>query len=234
MQNTNGVIQSKAASFPSTIKRKQFKEQFRKKYCEALLSNRVLIAEGRTEYDSIPAAARRLHELDPKKYSSLEALGIAVIDAETDSQIEPIATLLRTFGKRVYAFFDSQEIEQRRKIIASVDIGFESTEKSFENLLLNTVPIARLKAFALSLVADEEWPQHISEPTVTSTEDLIKDSLRQYFSWSKGSAGAANLLETCTLLEIPEFIRNSIEAIKKDVEPQPPTSESSAPVGGAD
>lgn len=64
LQNTNGVIRSVPASFPDAVKRKQFKEQFRKKYCEALLSKRVLIVEGRTEYDSIPVAARKLNKLD--------------------------------------------------------------------------------------------------------------------------------------------------------------------------
>lgn len=215
LQNINGVIRSAFASFPDTIKRKQFKEQFRKKYCEALLSKRVLIAEGRTEYDSIPVAARRLNELDSSKYSSLEALGISIIDAETDSQIEPIGKLLKSLGKIVYAIYDKQEDMQSAKIIAAVDKGFESPVKTFEKLVLDGVPAARLNTFAVSLVTDGEWPSHITpNPTTTSDVADIKTVLEKYFGWSKGSAGTANLLETCTLDEFPEFIKSTIEAIK--------------------
>lgn len=220
LQNTDGLIRSVVASFPATVKRKQFKEQFRKKYCEALLSKRVLIAEGRTEYDSIPVAARRLSELDSVKYSSLEALGISIIDAETDSQIEPIGALLKSLGKRVYAIYDKQENIQKAKIIAAVDIGFESPMKSFEKLLLTSVPVTRLKKFVEGLVTDGDWPAHIVSPTASSTDVEVQDALQTYFGWAKGAAGAANLIETCDLSEIPEFIRNSIEAIKKDVEPK--------------
>lgn len=226
LQNNNGVIRSVPASFPNTIKRKQFKEQFRKKYCEALLSKRVLIAEGRTEYDSIPVAARRLNELDPNKYSSLEALGISVIDAESDSQIEPIGKLLKSLGKTVYAIYDKQDEAQRLKIIAAIDVGFESSVKTFEKLVLDGVPASRLKIFALALVADGDWPNHITPtPDATSTEDEIKAGLEKYFGWSKGASGAANLLEGCALNEFPDFIKTTIEAIKTHAEPPQPTPE---------
>lgn len=219
LQNTNGTICSIPASFPPTVKRKQFKEQFRKKYCEALLSKRVLIAEGRTEYDAIPVAARRLNELDPKKYSSLEALGVSIIDAETDSQIEPIGTLLRTLGKRVYAIYDKQQDAQREKIVASVDLGFESTTETFEKLIIDNVPVSRLKAFAKGLVLADDWPSHITTPTDTTTDEEIKNLLHKYLRWSKGAGAAANLIECCELNEIPEFIKTVIESIKNDVEP---------------
>lgn len=226
LQNNNGVIRSVPASFPNTIKRKQFKEQFRKKYCEALLSKRVLIAEGRTEYDSILVAARRLNELDPNKYSSLEALGISVIDAESDSQIEPIGKLLKSLGKTVYAIYDKQEEVQRLKIIAAIDVGFESSVKTFEKLVLEGVPASRLKTFALALVADGDWPNHITPtPNATSTDDEIKAGLEKYFGWSKGASGAANLLEGCALNEFPDFIKTTIEAIKTHTEPPQPTPE---------
>lgn len=226
LQNNNGVIRSVPASFPNTIKRKQFKEQFRKKYCEALLSKRVLIAEGRTEYDSIPVAARRLNELDPNKYSSLEALGISIIDAESDAQISPIGTLLKSLGKTVYAIYDKQDEPQKSQIIAAVDKHFESPTKTFEKLVLDGVPATRLKAFAQSLVADGDWPNHITPtPDATSSDADIKTVLEKYFGWSKGASGAANLLEGCALNEFPDFIKTTIEAIKTHAEPPQPTPE---------
>ena len=225
LQNNNGVIRSTPASFPATIKRKQFKEQFRKKYCEALLSKRVLIAEGRTEYDSIPIAARRLNELDQSKYSSLEALGISIIDAESDAQIEPIGTLLKSLGKTVYAIYDKQDEPQKSKIIAAVDKPFESPTKTFEKLVLDGVPATRLKTFAISLVTDGDWPTHITHtPANASTDTEIKSALDNYFKWAKGAAGTASLLEGCALNEFPEFIKTTIEAIKIHAEPPKPTT----------
>lgn len=219
LQNTNGVIRSVPASFPATIKRKQFKEQFRKKYCEALLSKRVLIAEGRTEYDSMPVAARRLNEIDPSKYSSLEALGISIIDAESDSQIEPIGKLLKSLGKTVYAIYDKQEEEQKAKIVAAIDKGFESPVKTFEKLVLDGTPNTRLKTFAVSLVTDGDWPSHIAHtPSNNSTDSEIKSALENYFKWAKGAAGIANLLEGCALNEFPDFIKTTVEELKTHVE----------------
>lgn len=226
LQNNNGVIRSAPASFPITIKRKQYKEQFRKKYCEALLSKRVLIAEGRTEYDSIPVAARRLNELDPNKYSSLEALGISIIDAESDAQISPIGTLLKSLGKTVYAIYDKQDEPQKTQIIAAVDKHFESPTNSFEKLVLDGVPATRLKAFAQALVVDGDWPNHITPtPSAISTDADIKAVLEKYFGWSKGASGTANLLEGCALNEFPDFIKTTIEAIKTHAEPPQPRTE---------
>lgn len=228
LQNSDGKVSSSTASFPPAIKRKNYKEQFRKKYCEALLSKRVLITEGRTEYDSIPVAARRLHAIDSQKYSSLEALGVAVIDAETDSQIIAIASHLKSMGKIVYAVYDKQEAEQSAKIEKAVDHSFESSETSFEKLILNKIPAARLKTFAISIVTNEDWPDHLHSqtPNENASEEDIKEALSKYFNWSKGAGSAANLIESCEFDEIPEFISTMLESIKSTVvtKPEPDVS----------
>jgi putative ATP-dependent endonuclease of the OLD family len=53
------------------------------RFAEALLARRVLVAEGETESAAYPAAARRLAELGPQNYASLEAMGIAVFNGRT-------------------------------------------------------------------------------------------------------------------------------------------------------
>lgn len=86
--------------------------------------------------------------------------------------------------------------------------------------MLDGVPSARLKSFALGLVSDGDWPAHIAPtPTSISSEDDIKMVLGKYFGWSKGAFGAAALLETCALNEFPDFIKSTIEAIKLHAEP---------------
>lgn len=222
LKNVDGIVSSIDAMLPKSIKRKQFKEQFRKKYCEAILSKRVLIAEGRTEYDAFPAAARRLHTLAPDSFSSLEALGIAIIDAESDSQITAIAEVLTQMGKITYAVYDKQEdTNNSSEIVNAVTYPFESPEKSFEKLIVNHFPHDKLKKYALFLVQNEMWPEHLNsiKPVPSNNEIEIRDALYKFFTWGKGSGLAADFVETCELLDFPEFIKETLKSIKVSVLP---------------
>src|SRR5690606_24226551 len=59
LKRASGVLTFVSASLPPTIKPKAYKAEFRARFCEALLAKYVLIVEGRTEFDALPAAARR-------------------------------------------------------------------------------------------------------------------------------------------------------------------------------
>ena len=216
LSNESGIISSTVSTLPKSIKRKNYKYEFRKRYCEALLAKRILIVEGRTEYDAIPVAARRLYELDPENFSNLEALGIAIIDSETDSQIAPIASHLKQLGKITLAIYDKQEESQGVLIRESVLHPFESPEKKFENLILNEVPFYKLKEFASSVISKSNWPSHLNnlKPDNSKTEVEIKKALYEYFNWSKGYGTITNLFEICNLDEFPEFIKSSLKTIK--------------------
>src|SRR5690606_23120726 len=127
--------------------------------CEGLLSRRVLIAEGATETSAFTSVARRLSEINPKKYTSMEALGICIIDAGSDSQIADLAKLYRNLGKKVYAVCDKQTSESKSKIQAQVDQLFMHEEHGFEDLLLkNTTTEAKNRFIDLL-----DWPTHILE-----------------------------------------------------------------------
>ncbi len=93
------------------MKLKRYRQEFRTRFCEGLLSRRILIGEGAAEATAFPAVARRLAELDPANYSSLEALGICTIDAGTETQIADLAAVYSALGKTVYAACDKQTDE---------------------------------------------------------------------------------------------------------------------------
>jgi putative ATP-dependent endonuclease of OLD family len=112
-----------------------------------LLSRRVLIAEGATEAASFPVVARRLAELLPNKYSSLEALGICVIDAGTETQVADLAKLYRGLGKMTFAACDKQSVESKAAIEAQVEKLFMHGEKWFEDLVLKNTTEDALKRF---------------------------------------------------------------------------------------
>jgi putative ATP-dependent endonuclease of OLD family len=95
----DGVLSQAQIALPDSVKHKRYRQEFRTRFCEGLLSRRVLIAEGATEASAFPVAARRLSELNPATYASLEALGICIIDAGTESQIADLAGLYKGLGK---------------------------------------------------------------------------------------------------------------------------------------
>src|SRR5690606_37228564 len=102
-----------------------------------------LIAEGATEAASFPVAARRLAELNPATYASVEALGVCVIDAGTESQIADVAALYKGLGKRTFAICDKQTAVAQAAIEAQVERLFMHAEKGIEDLILkNTTPAA--------------------------------------------------------------------------------------------
>ncbi|MBN0662132.1 ATP-dependent endonuclease, partial [Pseudomonas aeruginosa] len=96
---------------------------------------------------------------------TLEALGVAVIDAQTDAQVAPLGKFFRDLGKTVFAVFDKQEPAASAAIKAAVHHSFESAEKGFENVVLHHTAEAALRRYALSLVAENAWPNHLIAKT---------------------------------------------------------------------
>jgi putative ATP-dependent endonuclease of the OLD family len=84
-RSIDGKLSGKPITFPAHIKPKAYSSEFRMRFAEALLVRRVLIVEGETEASAYPAAARRLGELDPDNFASLEAMGIAIFNARYQS-----------------------------------------------------------------------------------------------------------------------------------------------------
>jgi putative ATP-dependent endonuclease of OLD family len=215
-----GILTGIPADFPPKVKPKAYRMEFRSRFCESLLARRVLIAEGRTEYDAFPATARRLHDLHPDEFSTLEALGISIINAETDSQIAPLGDHFKKLGKVTFAVFDKQEPIQKSLIEASIHHIFEAPEKNIEsNIIKNTKEIALLR-FALELVKEGNWPTHLSDiliPQADTPIDSLKDVLLKYLEHTKGSGGVASLLEQCTRDEMPTFIVETLAKIQNIV-----------------
>lgn len=233
LTRNNGILSAVPASYPPSVKPKGYKAEVRKRFCEALLSRRVLIAEGRTEYDAYPAAARRLHELHPDEYRSLEALGVAIVDAETDSQIALLGEHYKKLGKVVFAVFDQQSPEQRAAIHAAIAYPFEATEKGFENVLLNGTTEIAIRRYATSLVADGEWPTHLiaKKPTAATPFVELLEHMREFLKWAKGHGAAADFLMTCSREEMPKFMVDVLTTIRTVIEPSKVDAPSVAAVG---
>jgi putative ATP-dependent endonuclease of the OLD family len=223
-RKSDGKLTSKPAKFPPHIKPKAYSNEFRTRFAEALLSRRVLILEGQTEHLAYPAAARRLSELSPGKYSSLEALDLAVFCAQTDSQIAPWGGLFKSLDKVVLAVYDKQaDQEQKDRIVVAVDCAFESETKGFESLVVEGTAEAALRRYASTLVADGEWPPHLKsrEPKADTPLDELKSTMKSFFTsgGAKGEGRAADMLVECAEDEMPAAIKETLEKIKQQCIP---------------
>lgn len=230
-RSCTGTLTGKPVTFPAHIKPKFYSSEFRLRFSEALLARRVLIAEGETETAAYPAAARKLAELDPHTFSSLEALSIAVFNAKTDSQIANYGKFFRDLGKTVFAVYDKQsDATQKTNIEAAVDHPFESATTGFEDLVLNETAETALRRFAAQLEVSGEWPSHLSgcKPDLTTSLPEVRAALKKFLSWGKGSGNAGDLLAECTVAEMPSSVKDTLAKIKECVFPPAPPTQSAS------
>ncbi len=221
-RDSSGLMEQRAIALPNNVKPKRYRQEFRTRFCEGLLARRVLLAEGPTEYSAFPVVCRRLAELDPEKYLSLEALGICIVDADGEKNVPGMAQLYKALGKRTFAICDKQEDANKALIEEQVELLLMHKEKGFENLVMKGSTEEALKRFAKQL----DWPQHLAQK-YPDLEVQAEAALRDYFSWSKGNWGIADFLAQCSEDEVPEWLRSAALQLKAAC------THSSLAIGGA-
>jgi putative ATP-dependent endonuclease of the OLD family len=232
-RDAEGVLARQVIELPDNVKLKRYRQQFRTRFCEGLLARRVLVAEGATEAAAFPVACRRLAELKPDTYSSLEALGICVVDAGSQGSIPGVAQLYRKLGKRTFAICDKQEDDNKAAIEAQVELALMHEEKGIELLIMKGTTEAALKRFAKLI----DWPPHLAK-TYPDPEAQAAAALREYFGWSKGNWGIADFVAQCDEAEIPAWLRDAAIKLKDACSPMPasagePATTAEAPVATA-
>ena len=192
LRRTGGTTTLTPSSLPPAVKIKAYRREMRTRFCEALLARRVLIVEGRTEFDAVPAASRKLASLVPQEFRSLDSLGIAVVDAETDSQVVPLAEYFEALGKQVFAIYDKQEGSE---ISDAIEHAFELPEKGFEKLIARHTELAVVRAFIDELIEDDHWPlREEDKPEEDIEEAELRKLLARVLRKFKGSGEAALLI----------------------------------------
>jgi len=222
-RDKEGIVNSQNVTFPSTIKPKSYNSEFRLRFSEALLAKRILLTEGATEAIAYSAAGRRLNELKPEKYKSLESLGVAVFDVQSETGLQLYGEYFKKLGKTVFAVFDKQKEGALKKIQAVIDFPFESPHNGFEDLVIEETQSAILSAFYRQLISEKEWPSHLDKHKTTSTSDKdgIKKAVWEYLKWSKGSKSTSEIFGMCILaIHLPITVRRALKAIKDELEPQ--------------
>ena len=222
-RNVDGFLGQATVTLPNSIKLKAYRQNFRTRFSEGLLARRILIGEGATEVTAFPVVCRRLAELNPGMYSSLEALGICTVDAGGQNNIPDMAKLFRELGKRVFAMCDKQDSEHQTLIEAQVDVLLMHDEKGFEDLVLKDTSNDALARFARLI----DWPPHlaIKYPDIEASTHA---ALRDYFSGAKANWGIADFLAQCSEAEIPKWLRDACIRLATACTPTPDAATDSA------
>lgn len=238
-RDSEGVLSRKPISLPDNVKLKRYRQQFRVRFCEGLLARRILVAEGATEASAFPVVCRRLSELKPDTYRSLEAMGVCVVDADSETNIPGMAKLYRDLGKRTFALCDKQEAAHQAAIEKEVECLLMHGEKGFEALVLKGTTEDALKRFAATI----DWPQDLTQ-TFPDPVAQATDALAAYFKKNKGNWGISDFLAQCSEDEIPEWLRQACTRLMDICDPPPPppaeaaaqpeAGEPGAPADGAD
>lgn len=228
-RDASGRMGQRAIALPDNVKPKRYRQEFRTRFCEGLLARRVLLAEGPTEYSAFPVVCRRLAEINPKSYLSLEALGICTVDADGEKNVPGMAQLYKALGKRTFAICDKQEEANKALIEAQVELLLMHDEKGFEDLVLKGTTEEALKRFAKQL----DWPTHLAQK-YPDPEAQAEAALRDYFFWSKGNWGTADFLAQCSEEEIPEWLRDAALKLKAACTPAHAEADAEAGADGTD
>lgn len=217
----NGELRVVPAGIPPAVRPKKYRDEFRRRFCESLLARRVLITEGKTEYDVYTTAARKLQKQHPDKSYAFELLGISLVNAETDTQIAQLGSYYTALNKTVYAVFDEQSNDASEEIRKNVDFAYEAEEHGIENVVLKNIDFSVLLRYGLNLVSENEWPPHLrdQEPRSDMKADELYNALFEFFKWSKGMGSLADLIEFCSEDEMPPFIKKVINDISATIYP---------------
>ena len=217
-RNPDGLLSQASVTLPKSIKLAAYRQNFRTRFSEGLLARRILVGEGATEAAAFPVVCRRLAELKSDIYSSLEALGICMVDAGSHNNIPDMAKLYREIGKHVFAICDKQDDRNKALIEAQVDLLLMHDEKGFEDLVLKNTSEDALKRFARLV----DWPPHLATK-YPDVEMVAPAALRDYFGWTKANWGIADFLAQCSEAEIPKWLRDACIRLKTICMPAPDT-----------
>ncbi len=215
-----GKLDGNPIELPSNLKYKRYRQDFRNRFAESLLSRRIFIAEGATEAGAYSTAARKLAEVNSDIYSSLENLGMSICDAGSDSQIATLGAFFRKLGKETYSVFDLQETKEELEIRDNVDYPYMSPYKGMEKMMIEEFDIEMAKTYMTELINENNWPTHLAQrhPSPIDTDETLKAAFLDYFKDDKGSGRIADFLSQCTEAQIPKFIKDTIKSINNGIQ----------------
>jgi len=235
-KKSNCQLVRRPIELPTGLRLKRYRQRFKQHFCECLLTRQLIIAEGATEATSIVAAARRLSELNPVAYKSVESLGLAVHDADGESNIPKLAKMFKSLDKKVFVICDQQIPTAIALITPHVDHLFMHGETKTEAVIINQSHQNAKVRYLTTLVDDGFWINDFVHQFPIPIND-VDGALALYLEKNKGNWAVADFLAQCLEAEIPQFFKDMCLQLRAIIQPpvvppHPPIPAPAVPLPG--
>ena len=213
-RNNEGVVTGKRVNLNSDIKAKTYRRYIRRGFAEAMLGRGVIVVEGAVEQLALQAVAEKLQATDDSRYP-LDLAGVSIITTDGDGGIPEFGRFFASLDLPSFAFFDKKarsDSEQQALVQAGFQILNETAYTGMENLLSAEVPLDHQWSY-LKQVRDSGIAPKILIPEARPVDDRVREFTRQVLKDGKGWGRAADLIERCTVAELPAGIVGFLDRI---------------------
>ncbi|MDR6640889.1 putative ATP-dependent endonuclease of OLD family [Luteibacter sp. 1214] len=239
VRQPNGVLSGVPIRLPEGMKAKNYRQNFRRILAEAMLGRGVIVGEGITEQDALFVVAQKLEEADDDLFP-LDVAGITIVNAEGDGNLEKLGLFFKEIGIPAFAFFDRKKRteEELKALNDTYEIACEIKQKGAEMLLATEVPLDRQWAFLAAHRAANPEGEHGIPAERPANDETLKQHTVGVLRGLKGDGGAARLLGTCSVAELPATIKGFLYSVyllnprpaKKIALDEPPAAPAIEPV----
>lgn len=199
-------LKAKPINLPDSMKAKTYRSQLRRAIAESMLGRGVIVGEGHTEQFALAAAAKKLEDNDPELFP-LDLAGVTIVNTEGEGNLNAMGDFFRELGIPAFAFFDRKQrtADDLTKIQASFSIAREIAYAGNETLMAEETPIDRQWEF-LEAVRSRDNDRRYGIPMNRPDEATVKGLTVSTLKGLKGEGGAAELIELCSVGELPPTI----------------------------
>ncbi|MEV8628584.1 AAA family ATPase [Streptomyces sp. NPDC051079] len=221
-RNEDGELSSAPIALPGGFKAKRYRDN-RRQFAEAVLARAVLVVEGDTEADLIPAVADVL-EADPSvDYLHPDLSGVTVFNAQNDISVPLFAPVFKALGKPVYGIHDTP-VRPLEPDVTAKAADFTQYKvipyKGIEDLLTKEIPAAVHRRFLSTVAGRDDYPDKCGRLRPDMDDDTVQALTFEVLKARKAYGyGAALVAECSSLTELPASIANLLMQIDSDLRP---------------
>ncbi|MFF2165478.1 ATP-dependent endonuclease [Streptomyces sp. NPDC058175] len=229
-----GELNSSPVVLPQDFKFKRYYSN-RRQFAEAVLARAVLVVEGTTEADLVPAIAHVLEQDPGVDYLHPDLSGVTVFNAEGDVSVPLFAPVFKTLGKPVYGIHDTPSKPLLEEVTAKA--GDFTRYKvipytGIEDLLTAEVPAVVQRRFLAAVAGRADYPDKCAKLEAGMDDAGVARLVREVLKARKAEGYAAALVSECSgRSELPASIVDFLLEIDADLRAPSQNSEAS-PTGG--
>jgi putative ATP-dependent endonuclease of OLD family len=234
-RNEAGELASSPVVLPGDFKAKRYRDN-RRQFAEAVLARAVLVVEGVTEADLIPAVVDVLDRDPAVDYLHPDLAGVTVFNAQNDVSVPLFAPVFKSLGKPVYGIHDTPTQP------LAADVALKTADftryvvipyKGIEDLLTQEVPAAVQRRFLTTVAGRADYPAKCGYLSDGTDDAAVRTLTGLVLKARKGDGYAAALITECRdQTELPASIAGFLLQIDRDLRP-PADNTSASPAPGA-